>query len=105
MASDPEYAERYRERARRRKRPRKYGISEEIYEYMVADQAGRCLVCRRKSKLCVDHDHQTGIVRGLLCHSCNTGLGFFKDNPVLLRRAIVYLMEGVNISGSDHHER
>jgi hypothetical protein len=93
MVRDPEYAKAYKERARRLKFRRKYDISYEVYEQMVTDQGSRCLVCRRRAKLCVDHNHQSGVVRGLLCHNCNTGLGFFRDNPVLLRRASRYLME------------
>ena len=90
---DPEYAVRYRERARKRKYDRRYGISYEVYEEMVAAQGGRCLICRRKKRLQVDHDHTSGVVRGLLCGSCNKGLGSFKDDVRALKRAINYLME------------
>jgi hypothetical protein len=43
------------------------------------------------SGLVVDHDHETGEVRGLLCNRCNTGLGFFADNRGYMRRALTYL--------------
>jgi hypothetical protein len=92
MGSDPVYAEKYRIRARRLKYKRKYGISEEIRDQMAADQGYRCLVCKQKAPLCVDHDHESGVVRGLLCKQCNTGIGMFRDNPVLLNHAIKYLM-------------
>ncbi len=51
-----------------------------------------CVICRSKENLCIDHSHQTGRIRGMLCHSCNKGLGFFKDNPVLLNRASDYIL-------------
>jgi len=91
---DPKYRAKYRAAQLARTRRRKYGISQEVFDEMLADQGERCLICRRKRKLCVDHDHETGEVRGLLCQQCNIGLGAFGDNPRYLRRAIRYLMEG-----------
>jgi hypothetical protein len=46
---------------------------------------------RKRSRLCVDHDHTTGKVRGLLCHDCNVGIGFMRDSVENFRRAIAYL--------------
>jgi hypothetical protein len=58
----------------------------------VKGQKGRCLVCRHKpKKLVVDHDHTTGHIRGLLCDPCNQGIGFLREDPKLLERAIAYL--------------
>jgi hypothetical protein len=58
----------------------------------VTAQEGRCATCGRGDKiLCVDHNHSTGIVRGLLCHRCNLGIGFLQDNPDLTQRATDYL--------------
>ena len=56
---------------------------------MFAEQAGRCFICgtgpgKRWGVLCVDHDHETGAVRGLLCHACNSFLGRIKDDPTTL---------------------
>lgn len=82
----------YHERRERSHRRRYYGISDELYQEMLKEQGGRCLICRSKRKLDIDHDHKTGIVRGLLCRSCNLGLGYFKDNPILLARTIKYLL-------------
>ena len=59
---------------------RTYGISSEEYEKILKDQKGRCAICGRfpsRRRLDVDHNHVTGEVRGLLCHRCNRGLGFF----------------------------
>lgn len=65
---------------------RAYNISLEDYERMSLEQNHKCAICgnpemNNKNKvLCVDHDHTTGKIRSLLCGSCNTGLGSFKDN-------------------------
>jgi hypothetical protein len=46
---------------------------------------------KKDAKLCIDHCHETNLVRGLLCHDCNKGLGNFKDNIIFLQIAIEYL--------------
>ncbi len=51
----------------------------------------RCAICRSRHNLVVDHDHYTGLIRGVLCNTCNSGLGMFHDSPRKLRRAIRYL--------------
>ena len=70
-----------------------YKITQAQYDEMLKRQRGRCALCRStpKAKLGVDHCHRTGHVRGLLCGSCNRGLGLFHDNPRTLRRALAYL--------------
>lgn len=68
-----------------------YGISMEEFEKLAKRQAWRCAICEQKKKLSVDHDHQTGEIRGLLCASCNCGLGYFQDDPGLLASASSYL--------------
>lgn len=73
----------------------RYGIELEEYEQMLEDQGGTCYICDNppgKYRLSVDHCHESGTVRGLLCHDCNHGLGKFKDNIGLLFRAIKYLL-------------
>lgn len=70
---------------------RTYGISLDDYETMCQAQDGGCLICRTQTKLCIDHDHKTGAVRGLLCRKCNTALGQFRDDPEILRKAAAYL--------------
>lgn len=84
---------------RQRRRLEAYGLTEEAYDAMKEAQAGLCAICggaavmRSDSdgELVVDHDHDTGVVRGLLCSLCNTGLGAFRDRPELLAAAMDYL--------------
>lgn len=71
----------------------KYGISADQYDTMYAEQEGRCLICNvHQDVLCVDHDHLTKVVRGLLCRECNFGLGKFADDPQRLMAAAAYLV-------------
>jgi hypothetical protein len=92
------------EEARYAERLRKvYNITMAEYTTLLDTQKQCCAIChthisaittrigRSMRTLCVDHDHVTGAVRGLLCNTCNTGLGAFYDNPHLLHRAITYL--------------
>lgn len=73
---------------KKRWRKVKYGI--ENWEWETLKENG-CFICGSLDNLVVDHDHITKKVCGCLCHSCNTGLGFFKENPDLLYSAIHYL--------------
>jgi hypothetical protein len=113
------YAELQRS-ARVRHRLRKYGITLDEFNALLVQQNGCCAICGSKNsgvklngrdgpKRCskngwpsvskkeghrpwhIDHDHQTGRVRGLLCHSCNLALGYVKDDVSLLRRMVSYL--------------
>jgi len=70
-----------------------YGISPIEYRDMLVGQAGRCLICLRvpSHDLHVDHDHETGAVRGLLCRDCNSMLGLARDDRARLLRAAHYL--------------
>ena len=88
-----------------------FGISLDRYEEMLAVQGGVCDVCSQKEAmrhtttgevkaLSVDHDHQTGAIRGLLCHHCNRGLGSFRDSIPLLRAAITYLEKHQNTASA-----
>jgi len=69
----------------------RYGITPEEYSAMETKQNKKCKICQEEDKLFVDHDHETGMVRGLLCHHCNTMLGLAKDSPQILEGAIAYL--------------
>ncbi|MQA34600.1 endonuclease [Modestobacter roseus] len=70
---------------------RRYGITAEVADVMLADQGGLCGLCRMAPAAHVDHDHATGAVRDLLCFNCNGGLGQFRDDPALLRAAARYV--------------
>jgi hypothetical protein len=75
-----------------------YGITPEDYNKMFEEQNGCCCICNKhqsnfKKSLSIDHNHQTGKVRGLLCHHCNVGLGHFKDNIESLNSALDYLIK------------
>lgn len=77
-----------------------YGISRSVYATLYSIQNGRCGICEHQEtrvirgktlNLAVDHCHDTGNIRGLLCTSCNQAIGLMKDDPKILRRAIAYL--------------
>jgi hypothetical protein len=80
-------------------RKQKYGLPPEEYNHMLAQQQNACAICRQETKLVVDHCHNSGKVRGLLCASCNAGLGAFDDDPVNLALAIAYLATHKPIAG------
>jgi hypothetical protein len=74
----------------------KYGIDEQGYNEMFKAQEGCCAICKKhqtefKKKLAVDHCHETGEVRGLLCTSCNQALGLLQDSTTNLKNAFEYL--------------
>lgn len=77
---------------------KRYGITKYDYDRMFEKQNGRCALCDSESigrkgsfHFCVDHNHKTGDVRGLLCHNCNVILGKIKDSKDWLRKALKYI--------------
>src|SRR5262245_36977137 len=79
---------------------RLYGLTPEGYTALLNKQSGVCAICGESETrihrgstmmLAVDHDHKTGLVRGLLCKTCNAAIGYFKDDVALLEKAILYL--------------
>ena len=75
-------------------RMRRYGISSSDVEEMVRRQGGVCAICGAEAPRHVDHDHKTGQIRGILCFSCNRGLGKVEDDVEVLRGALRYLGGG-----------
>lgn len=77
-----------------------YGLTYEELNRLLEEQHGKCAICgadikvvgkNKSESVHVDHDHETGLFRGLVCHACNTGLGAFRDDPLILESAIRYL--------------
>jgi hypothetical protein len=101
-----ENPEKLREAYRRADLKRKYGITLEDYFEMLSEQGGTCACCdateadTRGYILHVDHCHETGRVRGLLCASCNNILGRVNDSPAHLRLLADYLERGPNFTHS-----
>ena len=82
---------------------RNYGIDLNTYNLIYNKQKGKCAICgihqsELSKSLCVDHDHTTGEVRGLLCSNCNALLGYSKDKIDILKNAIKYLEFWLNLS-------
>lgn len=83
---------------------KKYGIVPGQLETMLLEQHNRCLICNKDigfkgayngSSAVVDHNHETNMIRGLLCSNCNRGMGYLKDNIEYLKNAIKYLKKYV----------
>jgi len=91
-----DYKERQRQTKRRLARKHRYGIEQEDFERMVIERDGKCDMCHKvptgkRKTLCIDHDHSTGKIRGLLCSACNNGLGFLGDNVDIPAKVQQYL--------------
>ena len=79
-----------------KKLQRAYGISYQEYLYMLETQGGCCAICGtndtgKRKAFAVDHCHTTGLVRGLLCNGCNTGIGLLKEDLIIMERAMDYV--------------
>lgn len=83
---------------------KRYGLTLQQFNTILISQNGKCAICGTDDPSCggetkksynfhVDHDHETGIVRGLLCAKCNRGLGFFDDNPEKILASYNYLVQ------------
>ncbi len=91
----------YKAKHRAADRRRRRGCPPEVYDELVKRQNGRCGICSivKGEALRVDHCHRSGRVRQLLCDNCNWGLGNFKDDPILLCKAIAYLRTNTSEGG------
>jgi hypothetical protein len=91
----PEALKESRRKTREWNRLKFTGFTQEDFKSKLEEQGGVCAICGTddpgKLDFCADHDHATGIKRGVLCRKCNSGLGHFNDNPELIARAIEYL--------------
>ena len=78
-----------------KRRLKRRGATQKLYDQLYEIQQGRCALCREPEEkfawLCIDHDHDTGRIRGLLCPNCNRGIGLLRDNADLLRKAAEYI--------------
>ncbi|MGN6661597.1 MAG: endonuclease VII domain-containing protein, partial [Achromobacter mucicolens] len=93
----PELKEKSNLSSRRVNLRKKYGITPECYDKMFSEQGGACAICGtdqpggRHKYFSVDHDHETGAIRGLLCNNCNRGVGLLGDSEQNMRAAANYL--------------
>ena len=99
-AFQKEYRSKFRHVHVAKERERKFGVGAEAYEQMLLAHDGKCGICKREETatrmgkvltLAVDHDHNTGQVRGLLCSTCNKGLGMLGDTLERAQMAVAYL--------------
>lgn len=81
----------YSTEKRRNKTLRQYGLNEEDYNEMYDKQEGKCAICKQNLRLVVDHCHDSGKIRGLLCNQCNIALGAMYDDVDRLLAAVLYL--------------
>lgn len=70
---------------------RVYGVSREQWQMMREYKDGLCPICEKRQAICVDHNHETGQTRALLCRRCNAALGIWEENISILERAVAYL--------------
>jgi hypothetical protein len=101
---------------RRKKALKRFGLTPEAYDARAKEQGFACALCGQPEtekygnkdtdkygatlSLAVDHDHATGVIRGLLCRRCNRGLGVFGDDIELLSKAIQYLLKGKDLNAA-----
>lgn len=78
---------------------RKYGMDDKAIIAMLGSQGDQCPIClrrivfgERKNNFHIDHDHETGAIRGILCETCNPGLGKLNDDPARLAMGVAYLI-------------
>lgn len=100
-------AEEYARRTKISNLKKNYGITLDQYKEMLDKQDGKCAICKgtetyqnkagihnkNETGFSVDHSHTTGLIRGLLCRKCNSAIGYFREDPSLLERAIKYLKQ------------
>lgn len=89
------------QRGRKQTLKTNYDLTVEEFDKMLEAQGNRCLLCETSDwgskSPCVDHNHNTGKIRGILCHKCNSGMGLLGDNPELLIKAAEYLQQAEEV--------
>lgn len=88
------YDQEHKEQKKEYRYKKKYNLTLEEIDQLLITQNYKCLICGESllvNKRHIDHNYKTGKVRGILCAKCNTGLGQFRDNSELLRKAVVYM--------------
>lgn len=100
IAANPERA---RATSRRRLLREKYGLNTEQYDALLEAQGGCCACCgsteprgKGEQTFAVDHDHETGQLRGILCHPCNRAIGLLGDTAEGVRKALLYLTQDIS---------
>lgn len=68
----------------------RYRISDTVYFNLLKRSSGKCEVCKLSKKLYIDHCHKTGVVRGMICHHCNSALGFLFDDEKIINNLFKY---------------
>ena len=99
ITQNRDYYRKNREEIILRRRLRKHGLTEAAFDQLWAEQNGLCAICfcgmvkksHQSDSVNIDHCHESGAVRGLLCSLCNCAIGMMQDDPVVLRSAIEYL--------------
>ena len=101
-----EWREKNKKKLREKDLKNKYNITTKEYKKLKKDQKNSCAICGKKEtrktnngktqRLSIDHDHETGKVRGLLCKNCNSVLGYIKEDILLLKNMIKYLIKHKN---------
>ena len=96
------YGKEYRTKNSRRTRLKHfYNMTVVEYDELYNAQGGKCAICgihqsELKQSLCVDHNHITGEIRGLLCSNCNAGIGMLQDNSDIIEKALQYMKDSQN---------
>lgn len=90
---------------------RRYGLTMDQYRTLWRDQGGKCAICEQSERtarnrlLCVDHDHESGAVRGLLCSQCNRAIGLLGDSPATLLKAASYVARPIPTDATEEIPR
>lgn len=91
-------------RNNQKRRLARHGLTQAELDHLRLTQKNVCALCHNPAKgrkdLHIDHDHDTGVVRGLLCSGCNIALGLFKENTLTLTRAVAYLIASAHFQGT-----